>query len=79
MAFLAVVELERFATKLIVEPVNAITIKIIGNITTRTRVTSKNAAIVERDRFSRHRFISGLKITHIIYFTPYEKYFSHSN
>jgi hypothetical protein len=61
IAFLAVVEFERFATKLSVEPVNAIIIKTIGNITTRTRNTSKNAAIAERERFSRHRFINGLK------------------
>ncbi len=69
MAFLAVVELERLATKAIVELVNAMTIKIIGSITTRTRVTSKNAAIAERDRFSRHRFINGLNIIHTIYLT----------
>jgi hypothetical protein len=70
-----VVEFARFATKLIVEPVNAITINIIGNITTRTRVTSKNAAIVERDRFSRHRFINGLKTIYIVYITKKKNFF----
>jgi hypothetical protein len=60
IAFRAVVEFDILATKFIVEPVNAIIIKTIGKITTRTRKTSKNAAIAERERFSRHRFIKGL-------------------
>jgi hypothetical protein len=56
----AVVEFEILATKFIVEPVKAIMIKTIGKITTRTRKTRRNAAIVERERFSRQRFIRGL-------------------
>ena len=60
IAFRAVVEFDKLATKLSVEPVKAIIIKIIGNITTSTRNTNKNAAIAERERFSRHRFIKGL-------------------
>jgi len=61
IALRAVVEFEILATKLIVDPVKAIIIKIIGKITTITRNISKNAAIVERERFSRHRFNKGLK------------------
>lgn len=52
IALRTVVELDRLATKLIVEPVRAIMIKTIGRITTRTRKTRRNAAIAERDRFS---------------------------
>jgi len=68
IAFRAVVEFERFATKSIVAPVKAIIIKITGNITTITKNTSKNAAIAERERFSRHRFINGLKKIFIFFF-----------
>ncbi len=67
MAFRTVVEFERFAIKLSVEPVNAIIIKINGINTTRTRDTSKKAAIAERERFSRHRFIN-LRIRYIFVF-----------
>jgi hypothetical protein len=62
MAFRAVVEFDKLETKCIVEPVKAMIIKIIGKITTRTRKTRRNAAIAERERFSRHRFIKGLGI-----------------
>ncbi|CAF3286384.1 unnamed protein product, partial [Rotaria sp. Silwood2] len=43
-----------FKTKLIVELANAIIIKTIGNITTRTRTRNiiRNAPIAERERFA---------------------------
>ena len=63
IALRAVVEFERLATKSSVDPVRAIMIKMIGNITTRTKNTRRNAAIAERELFSRHRFINGLKET----------------
>jgi len=54
------VEFDILATKFIVEPAKANIIKTIGKITTRTRKTRRNAAIAERERFSRHRLIKGL-------------------
>jgi hypothetical protein len=54
IAWRAVVEFDILATKFIVEPIKAIIIKTMGNITTRTRKTRRHAAIVERERFSRH-------------------------
>lgn len=45
-------EFDKLATKFMVEPVNAIIINAIGKMTTRTRKTRRNAAIVDRERFS---------------------------
>jgi len=60
IALRAVVEFDRFERKSIVELATATMIKMIGNITRRTKNTSKNAAIADLERFSRHRWISGL-------------------
>ena len=55
------VELERFDRKSSVDPVKTTIIKITGIITTTTKNTKRNAQMAERELFSRHRFINGLK------------------
>lgn len=60
MAFLAVVEVDKLETNLIVDPVRATMIKTNGRTTTRTKTTSRKAAMAERELFARQRLINGL-------------------